>query len=294
MENIVDLGGSSNLNLLIEAGNHRYVVRVYRPYVTKGRLNDIQLVRRQLIASGMPCSGTLLTQSEKPWLEFNDRLIEAEPYVDHDGYMVSWERLEIALPMLGRLHTISRSIATSQAGRHPVFANHIDFEVLLDRTCCGTRPVRGWTSAPFARQLAEMAEELAHLVRAAGNDLISMLPRQLVHGDYWYDNVLFHKGDIALITDFDFMGERPRITDLALTLYFTSLKHAEKPVSENQLMKMGRLVDAYDCGLVDPLSSIERAALPLMIASQPLWSIGGWVALLDDEATAQQHAMETL
>jgi homoserine kinase type II len=51
-----------------------------------------------------------------------------------------------------------------------------------------------------------------------------------------------------------------------------------------------RLVDAYEAGSDIPLRATERAALPLAIARQPLWSIGGWVASLDDEESARQHA----
>ena len=43
---VVYLGGSSNLNLLVCDADRRYVLRVYRPYVTEDRLADIQLVRR--------------------------------------------------------------------------------------------------------------------------------------------------------------------------------------------------------------------------------------------------------
>ena len=37
-----DLGGSSNLNLLMEAAGHRYVARVHRTWVTSSRLADVQ------------------------------------------------------------------------------------------------------------------------------------------------------------------------------------------------------------------------------------------------------------
>ena len=43
-------------------------------------------------------------------------------------------------------------------------------------------------------------------------------------------------------------------------------------------------------GSDDPLTATERAALPPAIARQPLWSIGGWVASLDDKEAARQHA----
>jgi hypothetical protein len=54
--------------------------------------------------------------------------------------------------------------------------------------------------------------------------------------------------------------------------------------------RLGHLVAGYDASLDLPLSAGERAALPVAMARQPLSSIGGWVARLDDEATARRHA----
>jgi len=53
------------------------------------------------------------------------------------------------------------------------------------------------------------------------------------------------------------------------------------------------LVRAYTSGLGEPLTCAERQALPWAIARQPLWGIGGWVALLDDQDTARDHARAT-
>ena len=75
-----------------------------------------------------------------------------------------------------------------------------------------------------------------------------------------------------------------------MVLYFTCLKYPEDRLSDGLLRRLRGLVDAYDSGLNDPLTGAERAALPLAIARQPLWSVGGWVALLDDEGSARQHA----
>ena len=175
----------------------------------------------------------------------------------------------------------------------PVFANHIEATEALARTLRGTQRMRAWHPSALELELAENVEELARVVTQAERPFIERLPRQLVHGDFWDNNVLFRAGVVVLVTDFDFMGERARIDDLALTLYFTSLQYPEQPVSADQLVRLRQLIDAYDSGLADPLSSVERVALPLALARQPLWSIGGWVALLDDEETAREHARGT-
>ena len=124
----------------------------------------------------------------------------------------------------------------------------------------------------------------------AERDLVPGLPRQLVHGDFWDNNVLFADGQVALVTDLDFMGERARIDDLALTLFFAALELAPDVASGEGLRSLRVLVDAYDSGLDLRLTNDERAALPLAMARQPLWSAGRWLALLDTEATARRLA----
>src|SRR5690349_11533024 len=48
IDEVRDLGGSSNLNLFIATGAGRYVARVYRPYVGAARLDAVQRVRHEL------------------------------------------------------------------------------------------------------------------------------------------------------------------------------------------------------------------------------------------------------
>jgi Ser/Thr protein kinase RdoA (MazF antagonist) len=279
----VDLGGSSSLNLLVG----RHIVRVYRPYVTEARLGSIHHVRHELNLQGIPCPNMIPTKDGQSWMVFDDRLVEVEPYVQHDGKMDSWERLKIALPLLGRLHSVLRHVTVSNDARKPLFANHVEPLDVISKTRQGTQRIRSWNPTPEEIQIADAADELARQVSAAEQMLLLQLPRQLVHGDFWDNNVLFRGDQVVLVADLDFMGEHLRMDDLALTLYFTILDLAWPDV---ELTKLRELVDAYDSGLDEPLTHAERAALPLAIARQPLWGIGGWVALLDDEQAARQHA----
>jgi homoserine kinase type II len=113
----------------------------------------------------------------------------------------------------------------------------------------------------------------------------------LVHGDYWDNNVLFRDGRVVLVTDLDFMGERARIDDFALTLYYTNSTFSDDPTSDDRIGKLRTLVDAYDTGLDEPLSGAERAALPLALARTPLAFIT-MIASVDSEAGARRLAAE--
>ena len=273
---VVDLGGSSNLNFLVCDADRRYVLRVYRPYVTVDRLADIQLVRRELSTHGVNCSEIVSTLSGQPWIAFDGRLIEVERYVEPGADMDSWERIQTGLPVLGMIHTILRDVEVSADAKFPIFANYIEPHQALNKTLQGTRRIREWNSSLSEQRLADAAEELADFVSKAERELITRLPRQLVHGDFWDENVFFRRGHVVLVADFDFMGQRTRIDDLALTLYFTCLKFLEHPLSDDYLQRVSSLVAAYDSALDHPLTSEERAALPLAIIRQPLWSVGGW------------------
>jgi len=66
--------------------------------------------------------------------------------------------------------------------------------------------------------------------------------------------------------------------DLALTRSYTNATFAEDPLSEQRIGRLRRLVDADDRGLDTPFRSVERAALPLALARQPLWWVGRWRA----------------
>lgn len=265
---------------------------MYRPYVSALRLDAIQMVRRELAKGGVPCARVVPTRDGEPWAVMDGRLVEVEQFVESDEQMDSWERIEWGLPWLGRIHSMLQGVTVSPEGRTPLFANHIEPDDTLDWTARGMRRIRGWDPSPAELRLVEATEELAQRVAAAEQAVVSSVRRQLVHGDFWDNNVFFRVGRVVLVTDFDFMGERARIDDLALTLYYTNSTFSEDPVSDERVRRLRGLVDAYDRGLDDPLSRDERASLPWALARQPLWAVGRWLALLDDEEQARHLAGE--
>lgn len=289
----VDLGGSSNLNLLVSDREDLWVVRVYRPYVTKPRLRAIHMVRHELEATGVPCGGLLPTRNGDDWIVHQGRLVEVERFVERDADMDSWGALDAGMAVLAPIHDSLRHVPVGEEGRRPLFANYIGHAEALDATVGGIDRIKNWGPSPSELELAAAAGKLARAVSDAEGNYADELPIQLVHGDFWDDNVFLRDGEVVYVTDFDFMGARPRIDDLALTLFFACMEFFEQPVSDDQLERVRSVVDAYDSCCEVPLSAMERAALPVATARQPLWSIGGWVRLLDDEEAARRHAGES-
>jgi len=289
-----DLGGSFSLNVLIETSAGRYVVRVHGTQTEPARLDSIQRARRHLAAGGVPAPQQVLTVDGAPFVTVGDHLVEVERYVEHDADMDSWHRLELGLPYLGQTHSLFRSLQVGAPGHAAPLANHIEPDLALAGTLRGVERIRAWNPTPDEVLLAATFEELAHLVHEAERDTISGLPRQLVHGDFWDNNVLFRGDTVVLVTDLDFMADRLRIDDLALTLFFANSSIGGDRLSSERITQLGVLVDAYDTGLSDHLSLAERHALPAAIARQTLWSIGWWVPALPEDRARKQVAWRAI
>jgi homoserine kinase type II len=76
----------------------------------------------------------------------------------------------------------------------------------------GVERIQGWDPTPAERRLAAVAEELAERVIQAEAGLVARLPRQLVHGDFWDNNVLFRHGRPVLVADSTSWGSGPAST----------------------------------------------------------------------------------
>jgi homoserine kinase type II len=289
-----DLGGSSSLNLLVETNQTQYVVRVYRPYITSNRVNDILRIRKALNKNGIPCSETYKNKNGQDWIAWNGRIVEVEHYIETDGIMENMERLKSALTLFGRMTSVLYGVENVSADtKHPHFANHIHFERITEMTEKGCERILSWNPTEHERDIIYLAKMLTEKVAHAGEKIYANLPKQLGHGDFWDNNVLFKGNEIVLITDLDFMGERRRIEDIALTMYFTYISEGyckSEAMSPGRAVELKLLLNIYDSGLANKLTEAEKTALPIAIALQALWGIGGWVVLLDDENAARNHA----
>jgi Ser/Thr protein kinase RdoA (MazF antagonist) len=289
-----DLEGSSNLNLYVKSNQIRYVVRVYRPYVTANRLDGIIQIRKKLNENGIPYSKTVQNIKNQNYIKWNDRLVEVEYFVENDGVMDTLGKLQSALPLFGKMTSVLGGIENISAdGENPHFANQIHFEQITKMTEKGCERILSWNPTDSERKIVDMSKKLEEKVTQAGKKIFLDLPQQLAHGDFWDNNVLFNKNKIVLVVDLDFMGIRRRIEDIALTLYFSHISEnycKSDTMSAKRAVELKQLLNLYENGLNTRLTETERIALPVAIALQAFWGIGGWVVRLDDINTARNHA----
>jgi Ser/Thr protein kinase RdoA (MazF antagonist) len=270
VELTMDLGGSRNHSVLVTTGSGMLVVRVYRAGASLDRLASIQQVRRTLRARGIPASLTLRTRSGELWSRHEGQILEVEDYVEHSSQLDTWSRLEVALPLLGRIHNALRTLSPSPASKKSPHVNYLSTSEVQEWTPRAVKRIESWSLQSDQVELVRSAEFLSRRLHEIDGPFRGQLPVQLVHGNFWGSSVLFRSGKVVLVTDWEFMAERPRVEDLALTLYFASSTLAKDPSSDRTLRRLRGLVDTYDAQLDEHLTALERRALPLAIARAPL------------------------
>lgn len=101
--------------------------------------------------------------------------------------------------------------------------------------------------------------------------LVASLPRQLVHGDFGYINVLMDGDVVTGLLDFEFAEGDVRAADLACAIYITVVRteQAERwPMLES-------LISGYRRAL--PLDPAEAAAVPDLLLRRSAFGIVHWI-----------------
>lgn len=106
--------------------------------------------------------------------------------------------------------------------------------------------------------------EIAH-------DPLDALPRQIVHGDFAFPNLLVEGRRVTGLLDFEFSGPDVRASDLACALYITIVRGAER----DRWTLLDALADGYRRVL--PLDPAELAALPALLLRRCAIGVVHWM-----------------
>ena len=287
-----DLGGSRSTNLLVETATRgTLVARIHRRSTSWERLGGEQAARRVLALAGVPTAVPLADRAGATIRHLGSHhLVELERYVPSTAKMNTPELMRLGFSQLARVHDVLRSAALPAEAHQVQPANHIGASEAAEATRRGAERIRQWADQDLDR-FADAVTLHVDEVTTAERDYQREQLVQVVHGDFWDNNVLFRRYRVAAVLDFGFMAERARVDDLALPFWFHLLEPGRQLPTLDDVALLRQLVRTYDQASVTPLSGAERASLPLAIARQPAWSVGGWVLRLG-EADAVRHAYD--
>ena len=250
-----DIGGEFNLNVRLDAAEP-LVLRMHRPWATRGRVAGLRRLRERLqragirVAQPVPILGRDLARVGGRWAELEEFVPHVQPNPSQESYLRLFEEL-------GRLHAGLR--ATWEPDLPQPLDDHRTHRQ-LHYWLGFTRRRLGPGAEPVVRRAKLLLDELGKARR--GIDL----PRAPIHGDYKLGNAVQLSDGSWLNLDLDFVRIRERLYDVAGSLYWASESGANVDLRE--------LCDAYDSSAPEPVTPDERRFLPAQITLIPLH----WVA----------------
>jgi homoserine kinase type II len=290
-----DMGGTYNLNLLLDTSTGKYVARIHRPWITYQRLSAVQRVKQQLSVAGLPVPVPLRLPSGAGIMASGDKLVEVERYVAHDAVADSWERYDVAFQLLGRLHAALKEAGATLRLHPPLVSNYGTPEQLLgwtQRAGCAIDTAEPSTARTRALEICSAAAEILQYLLPRWHEHSAQLPEQAIHGDYGGGNVLFSGGEVAAVLDFDFLQVAERVYELAYSLYWM-MRRLDPQAHPSQLSwsKLPSMLQRYEDAAPLPLSREERQSLALETARVPLYWVGE-AAFLPDPLEAVLNAAQ--
>lgn len=277
-----DLGGAFNLNLKVVTARGSHIIRVYRPWVTPERLAFITYVKEHLRQANLPVPITIAVISGNVVGMESTRMIEIEAFTEHHRHAASWSQYIDAFGMLGRLHSVLAEVDLTDRYVAPQVRN---YGLPQDQLVWLQHTKRRLAALPQSRQrddalkLVADTRQLLETIDHWWQQTDARLPAQLVHGDYGGENILFRRGAIIALLDFDLTSIHERVYEIAYSLYWMLARLSGHPhASHWEWSQVQPCLRAYQSRLTGELHSGELESIPLEMARVPLYWIAeaGW------------------
>jgi Ser/Thr protein kinase RdoA (MazF antagonist) len=261
-----DLGGTMSLNLHLEELD--LVLRVHGRFEQERRIRALRDLRRRLHAQGLTVGVPVPLFGDEVTL-VDGRVAETETFVEAEKPAPTWDSYLWMYEAMGQLHT---AIDQGAAGLElPVpevatYASPAELKVWMT----GTLP-----AVSHDEDAAGVAAQVMDMIGALERQWVppEQLPEQLVHGDLRLGNVVRTATDPAYF-DFGFAARRPRIHDLAYSLFWIILKPDDSGRSDTfDWDRATELLGAYEDAASTIISQLERRALAPLLAAIPMYFV---------------------
>ena len=263
--------GIENSNFFIDTRNHdgdcRYVLTIFER-LDKTELPYFMQLMHHLAANGLACPDVMRRHDGSMLFEIAGK----------QGCIVSClsgrtldelnqEQLYSSGRALARLHIAGADFNEQRANPTGISWLEEHIKAVLD----GTRKRYGKEACEL------LASELAFQQSCSWESL----PKGVVHGDLFVDNILFEGDDVSGIIDFYYAHDAPYAMDIAISLNAQAIL-----LSEDDRPRITSFLDGYQS--LRPLEEEEQEALPLLLR---LAALRFWVSRLYDAIFPRGGAM---
>ena len=194
-----------------------YALRFANAGVSRAHVLATRIVRRALAAAGLPVVAPLTTAAGTAIVEWDGLLAEVQPWMAHTGDGTAWSRLITAATTLRHLHDHLAALYVQPDQHDDPWRTPTELADQLAADRPVLRRLAAQDGIAIDRYLAQADAVLEALQNGC---LLNGCPRQLTHGDYQGRNLLFQRRVLSGVIDFERLGYRPRLYDLAWPFVF--------------------------------------------------------------------------
>jgi homoserine kinase type II len=273
--------GLNNESYFVDAAEGEFVARVYRNTADPSRVRDEHDLLARLALQELPFEVPLpsrtadgdtlavLETPEGPRLAALFPRISGDPAsLDAPSARIAGRALAQLDRALGQLDLPVRAPATIR-DVHRLVPDPLE---AIDELDLG----------PDAMPVRALLEH----VDATHDAIAGSLPRQIVHGDFAFINVLVKDGRVTGMLDFEFAGPDLRASDLACAMYITTVRG--DPGRRWQLLEA--LTAGYRRSL--PLDPLEVAAIPDLMRRRAAFGLVHWLGRYRQGLAAKQEPLD--
>lgn len=212
--------GSVNASWMVEGGPARYVLKHVWGPPPSGCLDFQEKAIDHLVARNFPIQPLLPTADGQKTVRHDDGYWQLRPFAEGRPYELGRETdLDSALDAMRLLHQTPAADGENLPSPNPDLDDWLRMpEATLRAT---TNELSRLTDRARATHLSTLYDEirgeaLARLSWAT----YATLPRRLIHGDLHGTNLFFNGDRLTCIVDWDAMGVRARVLDIAKAAFF--------------------------------------------------------------------------
>ena len=200
------VGGSVNSNFkLTAADGRRFFLRIYEEQDMAGALAEAELLAA-LERHGVPTAPPVPSRAGSPAIAYLGKPVAVYPWVSGDIRCqagVSPTDAEQVGSALARVHVVGRDLRVPE-GRFQI----ANLYQRLDQVARAASP-----------ELALAGQGIRARLERAERERDTALPRGLIHGDLFRDNVLWDSDRIAALIDFESASDGPLLFDLLVCVF---------------------------------------------------------------------------
>jgi len=234
--------GTINSNFFVETARGKFFIRVNEGKTLSQVEEEMALVT-QLARAGVPTPLPVVTRQGRAFSEVDGHLICVFPWIDGEHIEASQVR-ELHVKAIGsglaQIHLCGDALEFCREGSYTHEEIDGRFSSFRDREDPALRAA-----------IRAVGKETGHL--AAQADLRSRVPKGVIHGDLFRDNVLFRDDELVGVIDFEQASRGAMVYDLAVCI------NAWCFVDDFCPDLVAALVGAYESRR--PLGNAERADL---------------------------------